>query len=107
MVEAVSPAKVFEGAKALVEASELPGFQRTRFGDVGFLLQQGRRQSGTAKRSARSGFEFPQPGTPAYPLSPLLEMRGRAAECQDRNPVAIHFGDIAKVASSDAGALER
>ena len=39
MVEAVSPARVFERAKALVEASELPGLQRTGSGDVGFLFQ--------------------------------------------------------------------
>ena len=26
-------------------------------------------------------------GTPAHPFFPLIEMRGRAAECKDRNPV--------------------
>ena len=48
----------------------------------------------------------PLPRTPSHPLFPLLEMRGRATECQDRHPVPIHLGDIAQVASSDAGALE-
>ena len=206
MVEAVSPARVFEGSEALVEASELPCFQRTGSGDVGFLLQQEGREAGTAECFARSGFEFPQvegfglpvfgvviarvtgksgarsnllksagavagaaeaafvhetfhqqgallptllpilgdpsqrqtqnfrcqvgmalpldeeqkpavvdnesqspsplPGTPAHPFFALLQMRGRAAECQDRHPVAIHLGDIAQVAASDSRALE-
>jgi hypothetical protein len=33
-------------------------------------------------------------------------MRGRAAECQDRHPVAIDLGDIAQVAASDSRAPE-
>lgn len=33
------------------------------------------------------------------PLFPRFEMRRRAAESKDRHPVAIHFGDIAQVAT--------
>jgi hypothetical protein len=53
-------ARVFEGSEALVEAFELPGFQRTGTGNVGFLFQQGCRQLGAAEYFARIGFEFPQ-----------------------------------------------
>ena len=48
----------------------------------------------------------PLPGTPAHPFFPLLQMRGRTAECQNRHPVAIQLGDVAQVAASDSRALK-
>ena len=44
--------------------------------------------------------------TPSDPLLAAFELRGRAAECEQRHPLAVHFGDVAQVAPADARAFE-
>jgi hypothetical protein len=44
--------------------------------------------------------------TPADPFFPAFEFGGRAAEGEQGDPLAVDFGDVAQVASADAGTFQ-